>query len=543
MSARERWKWRLFWAGLVAVFALCAVHVARVSFTRDAAVGSSRQVVRIGHYMLHSGVRDALQEVIEEYERRHPDVQLVQVPVPERAYLQFLRTQLVSGTAPDILQIGAHLTGMEEMRARYFQPITPWVDAPNPYNAGTGLADRRWRDTFLDGLDNEEAYSAALRQFYGVPLAVAGVRIFYNGELLRKITGSDAIPQTYPELIALCQQVEAYAQARDQALVPFAGSRMSALFLMVPLFSSVTQRLYYDMATDHSLRVTDWGYGLAYLQGRWSFDTPSVQLAYSLARELARYQKPGFYQLSSNDAAMQFLQGQSLMITAHVLDASNLKGQASFPIMAAPIPALTRDDPIYGAGVLGPVSELSSKATSNLGIVRSSPHIDTAVDFLRFLGSKPGMEIFSRRSNWLPSVADVEMTDWMKQMRPVLAGYAGRFFAEYAGKGDARFVMGNQLHLLFGHGAGVEAFLEVARKNYGPALHRDLVKDNREAGLNLQRQEPGLLTAYAQTLPDSAEREAFWRDVSSQNGYEARMLQNRLILARSAAVPSVTTSP
>ena len=531
MSGRARIKWRIFWVGLAGIFVVCTVHVMRVSF-QGGETGDPRKVVRIGHYMLQSGLRDALQDVIDEYERRHPEVHLVQVPVPERVYLQFLRTQLVAGTAPDILQIGAHFTGMEELRARYFKPITPWVDEPNPYNAGTTLAASRWRDTFLDGLDNEESYSAALRHFYGVPLAVAGVRIFYNTALLRKITGNDALPQTYAELIALCRRVELYAQQNSSPVEPFAGSRMSAFFLMSPLYSSVNQRLYYDLASDHSLRVTDWGYGLAYLQGRWSFDTPSVRLGYGLIRELARYQKPGFYQLSPSDAAMQFLQGQSLMITAFVLDASNLKAQASFAIRAAPIPALTRDDPVYGAGVLGPVSELSSKGVGNLGIVSYSKQADTALDFLRFLGSKPGMELFSRRSNWLPSVADVEMTDWMKQMRPALTGYAGRFFAEFAGKGDARYVVGNQLHLLFGPGGGVDAYFDVVKKSYGPAIRIDLTKDNHEAALNLRRQEPTLLAAYLKAAPASPEQEAFWRDASSQNGYEARMLQNRFILTK-----------
>lgn len=538
----SRRRWRLFIAIMAVGFAVCTAHIIRVSL-RAGESHDHRKVVRLGHYLLHSGVRDALQAVIDEYERRHPDVHVVQVPVPERTYLQFLRTQLVAGTAPDILQIGAHFTGMEEMRTRYFRPITPWVEEPNPYDDGTVLAGRRWRDTFVDGLDNTEAYSDALRHFYGIPLTMPGVRIFFNRPLLRKITGAEELPQTYDGLIALCHQVEAYAKKENVALVPFAGSRMSALFLMSPLVSSVSQRLYYDMAADHSLRVTDWGYGLAYLQGRWSFDTPVIKLGYAVTRELAQYHKPGFYQLAPSDAAMQFLQGQSLMITAYVLDVSNLKGQASFDIGAAAIPALTPTDPTYGAGVLGPVSELSSKATANLGITASSKHTAEALDFLRFLGSKPGMEIFSRKSGWLPAVVNVDVADWMKPMQPVQAGYAGRFFAEYAGKGDARFVIGNQLHLLIGQGGSVDTFVAMARQNYGPAIRTDLLKDNREAAFNLRRQEPALFDAYLQAPPESEARAAYWRDVSSQNGYEARMLQNRLILSQTASVQPANSSP
>ena len=538
---RPRLKSTLLWALLAVVFGLCTWHVARVSFRKGATV-DHRRVVRVGHFMLHSGIRDALQAVIDEYERRHPEVHIVQVPVPDRAYPQFLRTQLVAGTAPDILQIGAHFTGMDELRARYFEPISAIVEEPNPYNAGTPLAGRRWRDTFLDGLENGEAYSAALRHYYGIPLAVGGVRILYNAPLLRRITGSTALPQTYAQLIELCRRIESFAQTQAQPVVPFAGSRLSALFLMSPLFSIVNQRLYYDLATDHTLRLTDWDYGLAYLQGRWNFDRPSIRLGYALARELARYQKPGFYQLNTSDATLQFLQGQSVMLVSHVLDVTNLKAQTDFEIAAAPIPALTPDDPVYGEGVLGPVTEIDTKAAANLGLVRGAPQREAAVDFLRFLGSKPGMEIFSARSNWLPSVEGVAVPAWMEPLRPQQAGYAGRFFAEIAGKGDARFVVGNQYHLLFGQGGGVDALLGVIRESYGPAMRTDLMKDLRESNHNLRRQEPALLGAYlaAEAAPPAAGRAeagGFWRDVSSQNGYEARMLRTRLILSQTNNSP------
>jgi raffinose/stachyose/melibiose transport system substrate-binding protein len=537
----RRLKSGLLWALLAVVFGLCTWHVAGVSIRKDA-TADHRRVVRVGHFMLHSGIRDALQAVIDEYERRYPEVHIVQVPVPDRAYPQFLRTQLVAGTAPDILQIGAHFTGMDELRARYFEPISAIVEEPNPYNAGTPLAGRRWRDTFLDGLENSEAYSAVLRHYYGIPLAVGGVRILYNAPLLRKITGRTDLPRTYAQLVALCGQIEEFARQQEHPVVPFAGSRLSALFLMSPLFSIVNQRLYYDLATDHTLKLAEWDYGLTYLQGLWNFDRPSIRLGYALAREMARHQKPGFYQLNTSDATLQFLQGQSVMLVSHVLDVTNLKAQTDFEIAAAPIPALTRDDPVYGEGVLGPVTEIDTKAAANLGLVRGAPQREAAVDFLRFLGSQPGMQIFSARSNWLPSVEGVAVPAWMEPLRPQQSGYAGRFFAEFAGKGDARFVVGNQYHLLFGQGGGVDALLDVIKQSYGPAIRADLQKDIRESNLNLRRQELAVLGAFLTTdssrlAAGRAEADGFWRDVSSQNGYEARMLRTQRILSQTNNSP------
>ena len=56
--------------------------------------------------------------------------------------------------------------------------------------------------------------------------------------------------------------------------------------------------------------------------------------------------------------------------------------------------------------------------------MRGAPGRAAAVDFLRFLGSKPGMELFSARSNWLPSLEGVSVPAWMEPLRPVQAGYA-----------------------------------------------------------------------------------------------------------------------
>lgn len=523
-------KARLVWAALAIVFGLCVWHVIRISLKLDQPT-DTRRVVRVGHCMLHSGIRDALQAVIVEYERLHPNVHIVQVPVPDRVYLQFLRTQFVAGTAPDILQIGAHFTGMEELRARYFDPITHIVEEPNPYNENTSLAGRRWRDTFLDGLENIEAYSATLRQYYGIPLAVGGVRVLYNAELLRAVTDVVTLPSSYPELVALCEGIETYARRTRRPVVPFAGSRLAALFLMSPLFSSVNQKLYYELATDHTLRVTDWDYGLTYLQGKWNFDLPSIRQGYALAREVAQYQKPGFYQLNTSDATMQFLEGQAVMIVTHVLDVPNIISLADFEIRVDPIPALRRDDPIYGAGVMGPVTEIDTKAAANLGLIRGTPNRGEAIDFLRFLGSQRGMEIFAARSSWLPSVEGVKIPEWMEPLRPHQSGYAGRFFAEYAGRGDARFVVGNQYHLLFGPAGGVDALIDVIRHTYGPAIRKDLAKDVRESMLNLRRQEPALATAHAEGHDD------FWRDVSSQNSHESRMLRTRHILSYTSQSP------
>ena len=61
--------------------------------------------IQLGHWLLHTGMREAFDAAIEGYQKLHPEVHITQIPVPVRSYAAWSRTQLVGGTAP-------YLTGM-----------------------------------------------------------------------------------------------------------------------------------------------------------------------------------------------------------------------------------------------------------------------------------------------------------------------------------------------------------------------------------------------------------------------------------------------
>src|ERR1019366_6530848 len=140
--SRARLKWPLFAALLVAAVFGSALRV--FWYARPARDTSGRTILRIGHYMLVPTTEAALDAVIADYERRRPDIHVIAMPIPERVYLAFLNANLNADTAPDILQLGHQFTGWEELRTKYFAPITRLVEQPNPYNAGTASAGERW---------------------------------------------------------------------------------------------------------------------------------------------------------------------------------------------------------------------------------------------------------------------------------------------------------------------------------------------------------------------------------------------------------------
>src|SRR5688572_4566704 len=127
------------WIGgllLAGVFGLAVVRV----FTRTARESRAGvTTLRIAHFYLEPGLREAFAAVAADYHRLNPRVQVEQVAVPERVFRSWINTQLLGGTAPDLVLLDGGVFGMDHF-ARYFLPLNQAVDRPNPYNAGTPLA-------------------------------------------------------------------------------------------------------------------------------------------------------------------------------------------------------------------------------------------------------------------------------------------------------------------------------------------------------------------------------------------------------------------
>ena len=140
----------------------------------------------------------------------------------------YLRTvdeyQLMGGTAPDIVQAGmveGHL--MTAFFTRYFIPLSRYVTRPNPYNAGTDLEKVPLIRTFRDGM--RRSFIDETQEFMTIPLALTGVRLFYNKPLLKRLTGLDEAPTDYRAFLEACEKIRTQRQTNGQPYVAIAGSR------------------------------------------------------------------------------------------------------------------------------------------------------------------------------------------------------------------------------------------------------------------------------------------------------------------------------
>jgi raffinose/stachyose/melibiose transport system substrate-binding protein len=496
--------------GLLAVCFLVAVG--RIVWLRSfqTATGSSAPVsIRFAHWQLEGGLREAYDAIAEEYMKRNPGVRVEQIAVPERIFSNWLTTQLAGGTAPDILLLGGGLT--TDQLARYFQPFSELVNAPNPWNRGTPLEKTPLRETILDGM--ESAFNPELLEYFGLPTSSHTIRMYYNLDLLREVTGSEVLPQTYEELEALVAKVEEYNRKTGRNIVPMAGSQYNSPMLMSQLFGSQTrglgERVAYDALTDPKSAAPQ--LALAAARGDWSLEEPEIRAGLDLQRDVGQHMQPGFLQAGRDDAGFYFTQGAALMMPTGSWDFSSIVSQASFPIAIGRMPYPQPGHPLAPFSE-GPVTDVSGGIGGLFGLTRASRHPEVARDFLLFMVSQPMNQLFARLSKWSPAVVGVVPDEQAAMFTPFFDGYPAGFGLGFAGADTSR-VVNHAFHLLVGPNGSVEDFLAALQPDYAKALASDMKRSALTLRDNSQRLDTTLgalgwlrSTGASADAPSSQER-------------------------------------
>ncbi|MFH1499220.1 MAG: extracellular solute-binding protein [Verrucomicrobiota bacterium] len=456
---------------LTAVFGWSAWHV--LSPRADTPT-DDRVVIRVGHWLLHAGMREAFDAAIADYERLHPDVSVEQIPVPIRTWPSWMRTQLIGGTAPDITGL---LTANEELTSRHFIPLNEHIGEPNPYNAGTPLEGVPWIDTFVDGMAAMRNLTPTSGDIHAVNLQVNTLRLFYNRRLLAEVTGTDEPPADYAALRRLEEQVARHNQKTGRHLVPIASCGPYAQYLFERLLPSQTQQLAVSLSPADTFNVQPAELARLVLEGDLSYArTPQLRSSLNLLRDVTSLMSPGYNSRQRDDALFDFLQQRAVMICAGSWDYAVFERDGDFSVGIMPVVLPAADDPEYGRFVLGLPSEANGSPEATLGIVRTSKHPDIALDFLRFLTSRGIAQQFSDTSLRMSSVATVAPPGRAAGLAPRLEGEVAGFMPDfnYFGGGNANLVFKRNLHLLTSRDGGTEVFAQKLDAELPDALRRDM---------------------------------------------------------------------
>lgn len=379
--------------------------------------------LRIAHWQLEPGVRKAFDILAEDYRKLHPNVRIVQDAIPETTYGQWVSTQLMGGTAPDILELGLGLPPniWVAYMGRYFLPMTRVAEQPNPYNAGTEFAGVPLRLTYKDGM--RESYVEELQDYMKIPLSQFGVRIFYNADLFKRLTGMDEPPLDYREFLKACDIIKGQVNDRGQPYIPLVGSKYHF---------ALWDEMMFEPMTFVGLAKIDFGRDgvpdkdetfVAFKTERVGLDFPAFRARLKMVEQLRPYFQEGYTGLTRDEGVFLFAQERAVFITTGTWDAGSLieqaKGKFDVEIMGFPMPSA--DDPDFGQFMIGPRYERPLSAFP-FGVTRTSEHQAEAIDFLLFLAGKKQNEKLNSIIGWLPAIKDTEIEPFLAAFVPNLRG-------------------------------------------------------------------------------------------------------------------------
>lgn len=503
---------------LAAVFFAASLNI----WNRSARETNPDQIIiRLAHWQLEPPVRAAFEKIAAVYMDEHPGVRIEIIAVPERTYAQWFMTRLVGGFAPDLIEIQSN--GDSALISRYFTPLTEPIDKPNPYNAGTPLADTPWRNTFIDGLANDAAYHPQLLDYYAVPVSQFTNRIIYNRTLWREVLGDTPHPKTYAELKALCARFTEEAAKHNRPIVPVLASKYHAGGIYQRLFSSQTQKLTEQIRGTPLYVYGTVELGIDFLREDWTLDTPEFVSGLTLMRDVSTLFQSGYEQLSREDGGFRFLQGTALMIYTGSWDYASFRDQAQFELGVFKLPIPEPGSPGYGQYVAGTPSEGNVATAAVFSIARQSKYPEQALDFLQFLTSVRGNNFFAEASGWLPAVVGVEPSDELKPFYPDIRGVRNGIDPLTLGTQNAGRVIQNGRHSLLGPNGSVEAYLTDLRQKLGPAIREDLVRNVVQQNKVVQRQD-SVIAAFeemAKNPEDERSRLKRWEIEESQTVLES----------------------
>ncbi|MDR1284546.1 MAG: extracellular solute-binding protein [Opitutaceae bacterium] len=457
-------------------------------FSRTRAEAADGEVIRFAHWQLEGGLRKAFDVLARDYEKLHPGVKVEQLAIPERTYAQWVQTQLIGGTAADILQLGRLSAGEDEMLARFFLPLSGLVEQPNPWNKGTDLENTAWRNTFVDGLAGGFNYRANLLEYYGVGMSMFTTRVYYNVSLWKRILGDTPVPGDFDQFIAICDRVRDYAENTGSGIIPVAGSKANGPPLVDRLAASQTQRLARTVLRNYTMKQSPAEIGISYLRGDWTLDTPAIESAFTIMRDVGLRLQPGYMSITREDSTFYFVQGRALMIVAGSWDAPSFRQQAPFGIQVFNIPVPERAHPRYGANVYGPPSEAATEVGLSFGITRQSSRRERAIDFLRFITSKAANTRFTELSDWLPGIVGVNPPPFVQPFLPLVEGYVNGFGIGSIGANTKRIIENANTHLVQPSGS-VEEFKAAIGPGLLTAIRQDLARQARLSRLAIGRQD------------------------------------------------------
>lgn len=304
---------------------------------------------------------EIMEPVIDAFEKANPDITVkASYAPPVNEYIQALQTRILSGTAPDVFIIAA-------------ENKTNLIEA----GAVLDLADEEFVDVMPEF--NRLAYGEG-DAVYGLSVASWGAGMMYNVDLLAEV-GYDTVPQDWEEFLELCHAL------KDAGITPYFEVVDGIPFLVHAFLGSYSESI--DGEMDDLIFS-----GESSFEEQW---TPSLEQYYRLFEEgLVSTDVVG---VTGDQVRSEFINGRIAMMPSGPWFIDQMRENPDLNFAMTPMPAVGDTRP-FVAGAAGVGYAINSK----------SDKIDAATEFLAYLASPEGMEVYQESSNAITITTNFEPT-------------------------------------------------------------------------------------------------------------------------------------
>ncbi|SFM63306.1 MULTISPECIES: ABC transporter substrate-binding protein [unclassified Streptomyces] len=330
----------------------------------------------------------SIEDVVKAFEKANPGVKVRYTTSGADQYQQQIRTQLSSGTAPDVMSVWPGNGN----------PAATYVLAKPGYLRD--LSDRPWAAKLPDAMKSVAQYEG---KTYTAVFGQNGIGAVYNEEALKK-AGLTA-PDTWKDLLAFCKA------AKAKGTPAFALGNQDNWVTQLVQYSLVATTVYgEDRDFDKKMQAGE----VTFAKSPWA----TALDKYMTMEKTGCFQKnplgtnyEASQQLAATGKTLGIVQGNWVIA---LLKQKNPK--ATFTLKALP----ATDDP---AQTLIPAA-----AGAGYGVNAKAKNEELALKFVDFVMSAKGMNTFVKKQGGLPSLSDTgfaadpslaELSEFIKSDRTV----------------------------------------------------------------------------------------------------------------------------
>ena len=272
--------------------------------------------------------RAAYLAAVDDFNANNPDYELTMEPTENEAYKTKIKAAMSAGTElPDIFFTWS------------MSFLGDFVDAGRVYCLDDVLPE--YKDKLTDTVLANSTYDG---KHYGVPLTMNVVTMFANMDMLKEV-GYEAVPETYDELIVLCDKLI------EAGKIPFgvAGKENWCL-------SEYTEPLLAKTIGAEGLKKC--------YTGEASWDQPGVIEAMNKFIELKKYIDPNAAALGNEEVKQNFIAGKTAFYQNGSWNCGDIARGAEFEVVACMFPVVDAEKSSLYQMIGGPNDTLAVTSSS-----------------------------------------------------------------------------------------------------------------------------------------------------------------------------------